>query len=96
MSDTEREDLAALVTSPGWQRVTAWVRADLAANMAQHTERAANDTDDVAALNKLRQVIAAKRAVEIAIGYPDARLKELAAKAAGEDRTPSLSRGGIR
>lgn len=94
MSDTEREDLAALVMSPGWQRLAAWVRADLAANMTQHTERAANDVDDIAALHKLRQVIAAKRAVEIALGWPDARLKELTAKAAGEDRRPSMSRGG--
>ena len=96
MSDTEREDLAALLTSPGWQRYVQWAKADLAANMAQHTEKAANDTDDLAALNKLRQVIAAKRAVEIALGYPESRLKELTYKAAGEDRTPSLSRGGMR
>lgn len=94
--DQEREDLDALVKSPGWHRVKQWAKEDLAARMATATEGAANLTDDVAALNQLRQVIAAKRAVELALNWPDDRLRKLVSEAAGQERQAvvSMSRGG--
>lgn len=96
MTDQEREDLHALVHSPGWQRLTSWAYQDMGTRLTQATESAANLTDDVAALNQLRQVIAAKRAVDVVMQWPATRLKELDAKAAGDDRPLSLARGGVR
>ena len=93
--DQEREDLDALVTSPGWLRVTQWAKEDFAARMTQATESAANLTDDVAAINQLRQVIAAKRAVELVLAYPRQRMKALA-QPVESDELVSLSRGGVR
>jgi len=91
----EREDLDALVKSPGWLRVKQWATTDLQARMMQATEGAANLTDDLAALNQLRQVIAAKRAVEVVLHWPAARVATLTA-AAEPEREPALSRGGGR
>lgn len=83
----EREDWQALVDSPGFQRLQAYAKADL----EQHYANAANDVDDTAALNKFRQVVAAKRAVERILGYPKERVKALAPAGAA---ALSLSRGG--
>jgi hypothetical protein len=93
--DQEREDLAALVLSPGWLRVKQWATTDLHARMTQATEGAANLTDDLAALNQLRQVIAAKRAVEVVLNWPAERVAKLTT-AAEPEREPALSRGGVR
>lgn len=92
--DQEREDLDALVKSPGWHRVKAWAKHDLAQNMTQATEAAADLTDDVVALGRLRQVIAAKKAVEMALNWPEERLAKLVSDAAGQEREPSYSRRG--
>lgn len=92
--DHEREDIDALLRSPGWQRVKAWAEKDLTAKMNSATEHAANETDDVSALGKLRQVIAAKRAVTLVLDYPETRLQELARTAAGQARDTSFSRRG--
>lgn len=69
----EREEWQALIDTPGFQRLTKWAKADL----EQHMLNAANTVEDTAALNTLRQVIAAKRAVERVLGYPSDRLKAL-------------------
>ena len=93
--DQEREDLDALVTSPGWLRVTQWAKEDLAARMTQATESAANLTDDMAALHQLRQVIAAKRAVDLVLAYPTQRVRSIAQLSESDDFV-TLSRGGVR
>ena len=74
-TDQEREDLDALTKSPGWLRLTQWARQEFAEQLAQHTEHAADGTDDLQALHKLRQVIAAKRAVELVLAWPATRIK---------------------
>ena len=61
--------------------------------IAQATDTAANATNDTEALNKLRQIIAARKAVELVTGWPDDRLKELTRSAA--PRPFSLQRGGL-
>lgn len=91
---TEREDLDNLLKSPGWQRVVTWANADLSAKLTSHTEAAASELDDVQALSRLRQVIAAKRAVELVLAWPEARLKDLTVQAAAAERVPALSRRG--
>lgn len=95
MTTTEREDLENLIKSPGWQRVQGWARTEWMENIARHTEVAANATNDTDALNKLRQVIAAKKAVELVIDWPDQRLKALAQQVTQAERIPSLQRGGV-
>jgi hypothetical protein len=91
---TEREDLDNLLKSPGWQRVAQWANADLAAKLSTHMEAAAAEMDDVQALSRLRQVMAAKKAVDLVLAYPDARLRELTAHAAHAERVPVLNRRG--
>jgi len=93
-NDQEREDLDALVKSPGWHRIKAWATSDMSAHMLAATEQAANVTDDAVALNKLRQVIAAKKAVEMTLNWPEDRLKALTAVAARDERDQSFSRRG--
>lgn len=90
---TEREDLENLVKSPGWQRVRQWAISEWREQIAQATDTAANATNDTDALNKLRQIIAARKAVELVTGWPDDRLKELTRSAA--PRPFSLQRGGL-
>ena len=90
---TIREDLDNLVKSPGWKRLKAWAQSEWSDRLLTHTEQAANTADDVQALNKLRQVIAARRAVEMVLGWPDEQIKRLDAPAPHSAVT--LSRGGI-
>lgn len=92
MTTTEHEDYSNLVKSPGWQRLLAWADADLQAQMTRHIDAVANHTDDQQALALLRQVIAARRMVDVVLQHPATRLKQLAPKDAPP---PSLSRGGI-
>lgn len=90
---SEREDLENLVKSPGWQRVQQWAVTEWREQIAQATDTAANAVNDTEALNKLRQVIAARKAVELVTGWPDDRLKAL--KQHDTTRSQSLTRGGL-
>lgn len=92
MTTTELEDYQNLVKSPGWQRLLAWAEADLQAQMTRHIDAVANHTDDQQALALLRQVIAARRMVDVVLAHPAARLKQLAPR---EAPALSLSRGGV-
>ena len=92
---TEREDLDNLVKSPGWQRVQQWAKNEWRDRITQATEQAANATNDVEALNKLRQVIAAKKAIELAMAWPDERLLKLTVQSAAGERPYTLQRGGL-
>lgn len=91
---TEREDLDNLLKSPGWQRLEQWAQHEWRTQVAHHTEVAANEADDVAALNKLRQVIAAKKAVELVLNWPQKRLQDVVSQAAHAERVPVLNRRG--
>jgi hypothetical protein len=95
MTTNEREDLDNLLKSPGWQRLEAWARHEWQEQMIRHTEVAADATNDIEALNKLRQVIAAKKAVEVVLSWPSHQLKRITTQAAGETRVPALARGGF-
>ena len=94
MSESEAGDLEQLVGSPGWQRVVRFVREEWDSGLETHLGQAANDRDDLMALQKLRQVLAAKRAVERMIAWPTERLATLqretqAAHERESDRHPS-------
>ena len=91
---SEHEDLTNLLKSPGWLRVGEYARVHITEHLTQHIASAANDRDDVMALNKLRQVIAAQKAVEQLLAWPAERVAKLENVTAREQAVPSLSRRG--
>lgn len=93
MSD-ELEDLTNLTKHPGWLRLIAHAKEEWAVKLSRHVEVCANETDDQQALQKLRQVIAAKKAVDVFIGWPEERLKHLQSPPKFEMVT-NVYRGGI-
>ena len=89
MSDSEREDLDALVTSPGWLRFKAWAAAEYGPLLLA---RAADEPNELDALNKLRQARAINGAVEVMLAWPTRTLANLQATVARH--APSESRRG--
>lgn len=74
----EREEWRELVASPGWARFVGRVHEEWNGLMyAKHTEALADRPDDTDALNKLRQLVAAKRAVEKILDIPGEQIAKL-------------------
>jgi len=90
MSDQEREDLKDLLKHPGWLRLVTAEKAWWDENLGAQLAVCANDANDVAALNKMRQLVAAKQAVDRFIARPSEMLKRLEAP----QPQPTLARGG--
>lgn len=91
----EVQDLDNLLKHPGWLRVVDYAVKDIAARIKTAQANAANETNDVAALNKLRQCLAAEQALEAFIAWPGKRLAVLQASAAQVgSNVPQLSRRG--
>lgn len=93
MSD-ELEDLTNLTKHPGWLRLVAHAKEEWALRLTRHVEVCANETDDQQALQKLRQVIAAKKAVDGFMQWPEERLKHLQ-RPVGTQMVTDVYRGGI-
>lgn len=91
---SEHEDLTNLLKSPGWLRVGEYARLHVTENLNRHVAQAADDRDDLMALNKLRQVIAAQKAVEALLAWPAERIQRLEQGVAVEHVPQSLSRRG--
>lgn len=91
---SEHEDLKNLLKSPGWLRVGEFARETIASQMTNHIAQAANDRDDVMALNKIRQVVAAQKAMEALLAWPGERIRALESKVETERAPVSLSRRG--
>lgn len=91
---SELEDLTNLLKSPGWLRVGEYVRQVYNDQIGRHVAQASDDRDDVVALNKLRQVVAAHKAVEQLLAWPAERIQKLEEATAREHAAPSLSRRG--
>lgn len=90
MTNDEKDDLDALVASPGWARLKAYAQAEYGPLLMT---RVAEETDDAAALLKLRQARAVSGAITVLLEYPTRRLRELQPV---EDARQPLSRGGVR
>lgn len=73
-ADDERELWIELTTSKGWTALQKWASETWTPLAIM---QAANDTVDASALEKLRQVIAANRAVTMLLDHPQRRLKQL-------------------
>ena len=89
MSD-EKADLEQLLTSAGWLRFEQTQTDYWQKQLSDLVASAAGDRDDTIALGRLRQVIAAQRAVLQALAWPKERLKFLTRPQTGT----SFSRGG--
>ena len=72
-----KDDLTNLVKSPGWLQVCRYARDTWDEQLAQHINSAAGDRDDAIALQKIRQVIAAKKAVADLLAWPEAQIQRL-------------------
>lgn len=94
MSDNpEREDLDALLHSPGWLRFKAWAEAEYGPLILA---RAADEPNEVEALSKLRQARAIKGAMETMLQWPQRQIASIAASAARlEVPTNPSRRGGL-
>jgi hypothetical protein len=86
----EKADLEQLLKSAGWLRFEHTQREYWQAQLSDLLASAANDRDDAIALARLRQVIAAQRAVLQALTWPKERLKLLTRP----EGAPTMSRGG--
>lgn len=91
----ELEDWEGLVKAPGFLRLQAFATAEFAQQMDGHLEAAAGQTDDLLALQRLRQVIAAKRAVERVMTYPKERISTLRGQAQKDTVLQGYTRGGL-
>lgn len=87
MPRNDAEDLDDLLRHPGWALVVAHAKTFWAEQFEQQMAQAVNDTNDALAAGKMRQVIAAKRAVAAILDWPDERIRQLAVSAS--NRTPS-------
>lgn len=81
--DSLREDLDHLVSSPGWTRFIDHVQKEWGtvengggARFTLAARAAANDTDDLAALSKMRQVCFTQREVHNLISWVETTLKQ--------------------
>lgn len=73
--DAERADWLDLVQSPGWDRLVQRAKAEWdGPAFVGLVDSLVDKPDDATALSKLRQMMAAKRAVERLINFPRERL----------------------
>jgi len=76
--DDEQAAWRDLRDSPGWVRLVSHAKEEWHGPTFSHlVEQLADKPNDVEALNKLRQVIAAKKAVERLLQVPDEQLAKL-------------------
>jgi hypothetical protein len=98
MPSSELEDLDALLKAPGWLRFCHHAEHEWSGRIEQLMATAVNDTDDKLALDKMRQVIAAKQAIVQLMRWPHDRLAELGRVAENhhkESHVPLSRRGTL-
>lgn len=91
---SELDDLQNLIKSPGWLRVKAFGEGEWSDNITRHIGQAADDRDDVMALQKLRQVLAAQKAILRLLAWPEERIQALEQQTARERAPMTQSRRG--
>lgn len=89
MSD-ERDELEDLLKSPGFAWLQAYARKTYDDQLADYVEAAANESDPIA-IDKLRQIAAARKAVRQLLEAPRQRISQLPHYV----KAPSLTRGGV-
>ncbi len=76
--NTEREDLEALIGSAGWRRLSEATTTEYEGLLRRGILQALGEAEDRIGLDKLRQIQAAKIAVEWVLAFPHNRLRTLA------------------
>jgi hypothetical protein len=96
VDDNERREWTDLTQSPGWSRLVALAQAEWtgAAFVAQ-VERLTDKPDDAMSLAQLRQMMAAKRAVERVLNLPKERLNYVARQTAADEANSHSRRGPL-
>lgn len=92
MSDSERDDLDALLTSPGWLRFKAWAESEYGPAILA---RAADEPNELEALSKLRQARAIKGAVDVMLTWPQRTIANHARQDAHRAVDAHSRRGGL-
>lgn len=92
--DNLKETLQDLVKSPGWAWLCEQARQEWLHPFDQ-VMLAISDRDDSMALNKLRQVHAAKAAVEAMLAKPEARIRQLEEAEAAAQHLGYSRRGAL-
>lgn len=79
MSETEREDLDALVHSDGWRMFRDHVVSEWGTGGHRFLKgvKDAADNTTPGATEQLRQIIVAQREIDRMLGWPDERLKQI-------------------
>lgn len=65
-----RDDWDGFLKHPCWLQLQAWIKDDCTTQLTSYLAQAADERDDLLALQKIRQVLAAKRMGERIIAYP--------------------------
>lgn len=92
--DRELEDLTNLVKHPGWYRFVAILTKEWQEQIDIKLRSALQNTDDALAAGQMRQVVAAKAAIERMLKWPDERIKAIQRKDTAGINVEALSRGG--
>ena len=97
---TERESWQQLLDCPGWLLLGHRVREYWSGQIEAHLALATNDRDDIAALNKVRQILAARQAVEALLLMPQEQIRALDAQSGRQAIPDNLAevfsrRGGL-
>lgn len=90
----EAQDLDNLTKHPGWLRLVDHGRTEIEGRLSNALNNAANERDDIMALNQIRQCVAVRQALEAFIAWPGSRLKVLLGAAETRSTAPPLSRRG--
>lgn len=92
LSKAATDDLDALRASAGWAILCDFARAECATRKDRGTRDAVNDSNDLAALNKLRQVLAFEHGVDFVLKLPAFLIEK--AERGEQAAVPSPSRRG--
>jgi hypothetical protein len=97
---TNKEAWEQLVASPGWALLCHQAKAYWQDQLASHLAFATNDRDDLAALNKVRQIVYAKQAIDQLLQLPQEELRRIEQATAKQAPPEHLSevfsrRGGL-
>ncbi len=95
---SEQEDLSALLMAPGWLRLCQHVEQEWAAQFESKVTQTIDDPDDLKALEKMRQIVVAKREVMRLLRWPKERLDTLARAAESREKetlVPLSRRGAL-
>ena len=95
VTDRELEDLQNLIKHPGWLRFVKHAQDEMLSMVSNQIETVSNDPNDTIAVNKVRQIIASKKAMQRLMAWPYERVKKMEQKIAEAIQPQNLSRGGV-